>query len=133
MNRVIGWVLKKAGLSMLGATGGWFLLVGALTVGLGSGWAGYKVADTIWKAKQTDTLIAFAESIKEIDQSNRARELELIEKSKQRRTIVKEVIKHVPKYVDRDNCALTPAGVQSVSDAARAAFTASKRNGDGTR
>ncbi len=130
---IFGWIVKKAGLSAIGASGGSFLLLAALAISLGSAWGGYKFANTIWEAKQLQTVTHFAEAIKEIDNLHRVRERELIEKSKQRRVVVKEVIKHVPTYVDRDKCALTPAGVQSVADAARSAFTGTQRNSDGSR
>lgn len=107
-----------------------YLVIGGLVIALSitglAFWKGYSWANDRCEAAQLELIQRFQRSVIELDAKLRVAEAELVERSTEREVIIKEVIKHVPQYVNTSACRLTDAGLHNVGEAARAAFASSK-------
>lgn len=105
----------RLGLSFLTRSGWLFVAAFVAVASAAAAWGAWTICDWRWQAMRADALkqeIAAREAAEK--RANEAASQYLAAKE-QRRIVYREVIKHVPQYVDRGECRVTPDGMQQLA------------------
>lgn len=124
---ILAGLLARVGFGAVSRSG-WLVILVVLVISAGSaGWVAWNVCTWRWESKREDAL-AQAVAEKEAAQQHADQLARDYLAAKDRRRIVyREVIREVPKFIDRDNCRVTDDGMRQLACAIDPAKCAAER------
>lgn len=94
----------------------WIILgIAVVAVSVGSFTAGHRTASNAYAAKELKNVRTLQAKLDEMQQKLRQTEREVLAAKADREVVTNEVIKRVPIYVNRGNCAITPDGLSKIN------------------